>query len=367
MIADGHQVAVAANYGLEATMSTWEGIEHFPRGFDAYSQDVLTAYYKDWERQHPDADPLLVTLYDVWVYNNPAFENVPRIASWVPIDHLPIPPKVAQWCAKPNVTPIAMSHYGAAQLKAMNIEHLDIPHGIETDVYKPTEKVTDASGKVRTGREIMGLPDESLHITGIINANKGVMPVRKAFPEQLLAWSIFAKGKDDVALYLHTESSGGMGGIPFAPILSSVGLEENDRVKFVNQYLLRTGIPNDAMAAIFTGLDVLLAATLGEGFGLTVAESEACGTRAIVNDFTAQPELISDGWKINGQPFWDPAQEAWFNIPSVKDMVRALEESYERKDERHSEEARRHIVANYDADTIYAERWRPALDSILRP
>lgn len=367
MIADGHQVAVAANYGLEATMSTWEGIEHFPRGFDAYSQDVLTAYYKDWERQHPDADPLLVTLYDVWVYTNPNLVNVPRIASWVPIDHLPIPAKVAQWCAKPNVTPIAMSHYGAAQLASMGIEHLDIPHGIETKVFKPTPKVPDASGKVRTGREIMGIPDESVHLTGIINANKGVMPIRKAFPEQLLAWSIFAKSKDDVALYLHTESSGGMGGIPFEPLMASVGLEGDDRVKFVNQYQLRIGIPNDAMAAIYTGLDVLLAPTLGEGYGLTVAEAEACGTRAIVNDFTAQPELISDGWKVNGQPFWDPAQEAWFNIPSVKDIVRALEESYERRDERHSEEARRHIVENYDADTIYAERWRPALDSILRP
>jgi len=366
MIRDGHHVAVAANYGLEATMSNWEGIEHFPRGFDAYSQDVLTAYYKDWERQHPDADPLLMTLYDVWVYQNPAFANIPRIASWVPIDHLPIPTKVAEWCNRPNVTPIAMSHYGSAQLEAAGIEHLCIPHGIETAVFKPTSEIADAGGTIRTGREIMGIPDEDVHITGIINANKGVAPVRKAFGEQLLAWSIFAKDKDDVRLYMHTESSGAMGGIPFDPLMKSVGLD-GDKVKFVNQYQLRVGIPNEAMAAIYTGLDVLLAPTLGEGFGLTVAEAESCGTRAIVNDFSAQPELISDGWKITGQPLWDPAQEAWFNIPSVKDMVRALEESYERRDERHSEDARRHIVENYDADTLYNERWRPAFELILRP
>lgn len=366
MQADGHHVSVAANYGLEATMSDWEGIQHFPRGFDPYSQDVLTAYYKDWERQHPDADPLLVTLYDVWVYTQPSFDSVPRIASWVPIDHLPIPTKVAAWCQRPNVTPIAMSHFGSAQLKAAGIEHLCIPHGIETDVFKPVQTVVDASGNLRTGRDIMGFPDPDMHLTGIINANKGVMPTRKAFPEQLLAWSIFAQGKDDVGLYLHTESSGGMGGIPFDPLLKSVGLD-GERVKFVNQYLLRTGIPNDAMAAIYSGLDVLLAATLGEGFGLTVAEAEACGTRAIVNDFTAQPELLSDGWKVSGQPFWDPAQDAWFNIPSVKDMVAALEESYERKGEKHSDDARRHIVDNYDADLIYRERWRPALESVLRP
>lgn len=53
MIKDGHAIAVAANYGLEATMSAWEGIEHFPRGFDAYSNDMIHPYFVDWSKQHP--------------------------------------------------------------------------------------------------------------------------------------------------------------------------------------------------------------------------------------------------------------------------------------------------------------------------
>ncbi len=272
MVNDGHSVAVAVNYGLEATMSEWEGIEHFPRGFDAYSQDVLPAYYADWARQHLGQTPLLVTLYDTWVYSNPGLDTIP-IASWVPIDHLPVPPKVAQWCAKDNVTPIAMSHYGAAQLTAAGIEHLCIPHGIDTNTFKPTATIEDASGVARTGRELMNISDDDVHVTGIINANKGTSPVRKAFGEQLLAWSMFASNKPDAHLYIHSEISGAMGGIPLQPLIDSVGINKN-QVHYVNQYLLRTGIPNDAMAAIYTGLDVLLAATLGEGFGLTVAEAE---------------------------------------------------------------------------------------------
>jgi len=32
MVADGHHVAVAANYGLEGTVSDWEGMTVYPKG-----------------------------------------------------------------------------------------------------------------------------------------------------------------------------------------------------------------------------------------------------------------------------------------------------------------------------------------------
>jgi len=43
----------------------------------------------------------------------------------------------------------------------------------------------------------------------------------------------------------------------------------------VNQYQSRIGIPSEVMAALYTGMDCLLAPTLGEGFGITVIEAEA--------------------------------------------------------------------------------------------
>ena len=361
MAADGHHVAVAANYGLEATMTTWEGIDVFPKGYDGYSQDILSAYFRDWSRQHPDDRAVLFTLYDAWVFSNPALDDIP-IVSWVPIDHLPVPPKVADWCRRPNVTPVAMSYYGGEQLTRAGIDHVVIPHGIETRVFTHTPTVEDGNGVMRTGRELMSIP-EGVHLTGIVNANKGTAPVRKAFAEQLLAWSIFAFDKPDAMVYLHTEKSGGMGGIPFDPLLESLALRP-DQYRFVNQYLLRTGIPVDVMAAIYSGLDVLLAPTLGEGFGLTVAECQSVGTRVIVNDFSAQPELVGDGWKVGGQPLWDPAQNAWFNTPSIPDMVAALNESYEQRGEGPSAKARAHIVDNYDADMLYATKWRPFLTTV---
>ena len=41
--------------------------------------------------------------------------------------------------------------------------------------------------------------------------------------------------------------------------------------------------------------DVLCSFSLGETFGMTLAESMACGTPVVVFDNTAQPELVAEG------------------------------------------------------------------------
>lgn len=361
MIADGHRIAVAANYGLEATMSKWEEIEHFPRGFDAYSNDIVHPYFVDWSTQHPNHRHRVFTLYDVWVFQHPRWDEMP-VASWVPIDHMPIPEKVGKFLQKPNVFPIAMSQFGAGLLERAGMDHAYIPHAIETDIYKPTASVTDDLGRSRTGRQLMGDIPSDAFVVGIVNANKGTAPVRKAFDAQLLAFSIFAERHDDAVLYLHTERFGGMGGIPLDPLITACGIPE-EKIRFVNQYQNRIGIPAEVMAALYSGMDTLLAPTLGEGFGITVIEAESCEVPVIVNNFSAQPELVSDGISVKGQPLWDASQNAWFQLPLVEDIVHALELMYERKGER-SSEARRHVVDNYDADKVYADLWRPLLEDL---
>ena len=144
-------------------------------------------------------------------------------------------------------------------------------------------------------------------------------------------------------------------------LIKAVGLEEH-QYKFVNQYALHSNIPNEAMAALYTATDVLLASTMGEGFGLTVIEAQSCGTPAIVNNFSAQPELIGDGWLTEGQPWWDPTQLAWFNTPNVPSIVDSLEQAYQRGRQR-SEKARQHAL-QYDADLVWDQHWRPYLETL---
>ena len=135
-----------------------------------------------------------------------------------------------------------------------------------------------------------------------------------------------------------------------------------EQYRFVNQHAMHNGIPNEAMAAIYTATDVLLASTLGEGFGLTVLEAQACGTVAVVNNFSAQPELLGEGWLTEGQPYWDGAQLAWFNTPNIPSIVDGLEAAYARGKGR-SDKARQHAL-KYDADRVWAEYWRPYLASL---
>ncbi len=360
---DGHAVAVAANYGLEAMTTEYDGIPHYPRGYETYSSDVVEPYFRDWTRQHPDGKPLVLALFDAWPLKGPAWDRLP-VAIWTMIDHLPAPPAVVEFLAKPNVTPIAASKFAHEQIERAGVRSLYVPMAIDTKLYKPTPTWSNGQ-QALTGRELMGFKgagDEDLFVVSCINANKSASGVhRKAWAENLLAFSIFAANHDDVRLYIHTEKNGSHGGIQMDPLIKAVGLRP-EQYRIVNQFSFHMGIPNEAMAALFTATDVLLAPTLGEGFGLTVLEAAACGTPVIVNDFTCQPELVGEGWLTSGQPWWDSYQFAWWNVPNVQSIVDSLEQAYARGRGRSQKQIDH--AAQYDADLVYETCWKPALKEL---
>lgn len=354
----GHQVAVASNYGLDGAGSVWNGIPQYARGFESYSNDIIPAHAQDWFARYPNLDPLLVTLYDVWVYRGPKWGELP-IASWVPVDHAPAPPAVLKWCALPNVTPIAMSQHGKRMLQMADIDCHYIPHAIEP-VFKPTESFADTDGGRITGRNLMGIDDDKFVV--LINAaNKGALPNRKAFPEMLLAFAIFAQTHDDAVLYLHTERSPMQAGINLDTLISAVGIESH-QVKFTDPYAYRMGLPQEAMAALYTAADVLLMPSMGEGFGIPAIEAQACGTPVILSDFSAQTELLGDGWLVEGQPFWNSSQDSWLITPLVPSIINTLNAAYERG-RRQSDQAIT-FAKQYDADHIFREHWVPLLASL---
>lgn len=358
--AQGHEVGVFSNYGLEGAASDWFGIPVWPRGMEQYSNDVVPAQMQEHFQRSGLDKPLLVTLYDVWVFKGPQWDNWP-IASWVPIDHAPCPPEVARWCAKPNVTPLAMSKFGQAQLAQLGIESLYVPHALE-QVWRPTESITADNGQRHTGRELIGF-DDSRFVIMMNAANKGVYPTRKAFAENLIACRIFMDRHDDAVLYMHTERHGAMGGVNLDELCAAVEMPA-DRVRFVDQYAYRAPLSLEYVAACYTAADVLLAASKGEGFGIPVLESQACGTPVIVSDYTAQPELVGDGWVVDGQPDWDPMQRSWWITPNIATIVEALEQSYQRG--RGQSAKAIEFAAQYDADKVFAENWLPALDLMTR-
>jgi hypothetical protein len=355
----GHNVAAMTNYGLEGSNTVWNEIPIYARGMDPYSNDVIPAHMADWINKNSPKQPhVLITLYDAWVLKGKQWADF-NVASWVPVDHMPAPPAVAAWCRQNFVTPIAMSKYGKAMLENVDIECLYAPHAIES-VFKPTELVKLDTGQAVTTREYLQIPND-IFVVGMNAANKGVYPNRKAFGENILAFSMFAQKHDDVMLYLHTDAMGGLGGIKLKELILSCGIPES-KVTFVEPYSYATGISQNVLAAIYTSMDVLLATSYGEGFGVPTIEAQACGTPVIVSDFAASKELVGDGWLIGGQPLWDAPQKCWFHVPSVPEIVDALEDAYQRGRGRSKKATE--FAKEYGADSVFKHHWKPILKTL---
>lgn len=338
----GHPTVAHANFGQTNGVGKWDGIRVFPQGYDGFSQDVILSHYKAVEAE--DASELLmVTLCDVWVLKNPGLANLDRIWSWTPIDHAGMVPEVAKWLKRDNVMPIAMSQHGLRAMQAAEIDGVYIPHALEKH-WKPTPFEDDPF----PGRFVVTIP----------NANKGQFPSRKAWGENLLAFGVFAAKHPEALLYLHTEVRSAFG-IDLVALLEACKIRA-EQVVIVDQYEHRMGVPDRTMAQLYTRSDVLLSATAGEGFGLPVLEAQACGTRVVVSDFSAQPELVGDGFAAKVQPQWNPTQLGWFATPIVHSIIEGLEWAFEQGGG-HSEKAVE-FAKQYDADTVFNERWVPLLD-----
>ncbi len=338
----------------------WEGIPVYPRGFDAYSNDVIPAHAMDLGAP-TGQQPLIITLFDCWVFRGAGWDLMERVGSWVPIDHYPVPPAVAEWLRRPQVTPIAMSKFGRDAIEALGIQTLYIPHAIDTSIFKPTDVIHGTDGDI-TPRAWLGIPEDAF-LVGSVSANKGGHIDRKSFAETFLAMSMFMERHDDVWFYLHTEATPAMSGLDLNYLAQAVNLPI-DRVKFVPSYPYRIGgIPKEALAAIYTSMDVLVQPSRGEGFGIPLVEAQSCGTRAVVSNATAQPELLGHGWAVDVQPQWDEAQKAWWFTPQVGSIVDALEAAY--AEGRVRSQKAIDFAAQYDADKVFDEYWKPALEVLL--
>jgi glycosyltransferase involved in cell wall biosynthesis len=325
---------------------------------DMYSNDVAPNHHVNFSAQFPNQKNLLITLYDVWVMQGKGWDNIDRIASWVPLDHVTMPPLVEKWLRRDNVTPIAMAPFGVEQMAAKGIECEYVPHAIDTKIFKPTENI----GQQKT-RDYMGITDDQF-LVGIVAANKSSGLVhRKAFSENLLSFSIFRQKHPDAVLYLHTDPVG-PGGWNLLKILTAYGIPK-DSVMFPSPMDYRYGMPQQHLAALYSAMDVLLAPCYGGGFELPLVEAQASGTRVITSSWTAPKDLVSpDSWLVEGQPQWDAGQDATWMIPNVSSTVNALEEAY--KADRGTSQQAIDFAKQFDVEHVWHTHWMPTLKKLLK-
>jgi glycosyltransferase involved in cell wall biosynthesis len=348
-LAQQYDMAISSFYGLEGAPITWEGIPVLP----GIGGDFGGEYLVEHAKQHfggDQRDGLVVSLMDVWVLDPGTISGL-NMACWVPIDHEPPPPSVVDFFIQSGATPIAMSRFGQSMLG--RLDPLYVPHGIDTDVYRPHDR-----SKVR---ERVGLPDDAF-VVGMVAANKG-RPSRKGFSQAFQAFRKFLETHENAYLYLHTMVNPGIASGENIPGLLKALDIPADRVRMADQYsvLFKPYAPED-MAVIYSAMDCLLNPAMGEGFGLTVLEAQACGVPAIVTNFSAMKEVCQAGWHVDFAPYWT-GQNSWMATPDVDDIVSALEECHDlpkRRREQLAQCAREHAL-EYSLPRVLQQHMLPAL------
>lgn len=347
-------VALLANYGLEGRFdkikTKYGTVPAYPRGFAQYSQDVIPLWHNHFKEKHPDNKSALFTLFDVWIYNALKFED--PIISWVPLDHVSLPPDVAQFLMRDEVTPITMAPHGQRQLEAAGIKSTYIPHAIDMKVNKPTFEVDGVPT-----RKFLDIPDDTFLIT-MVSANKanGIVH-RKGIAEALTAFSLFHKEKPNSHLYLHMEPGNAYGGFVIPRILKALNIPA-EAVTIADPNTLRVGYPAETLSAIYTASDVLLAPSYGEGFGIPIVEAQACGTPVITGSWTSMGDVAGpSSFAVSGQPWWDETQKAFYYIPFISSIVEALKLAYDAP--RGVDEASIEFAKEFEVEKVWQEKWLP--------
>lgn len=345
----GHDVAFSAYWGLAGAMLDWCGFPVYPAD-EKWGNHLLPAY----AAAHGEGDPAacqVITLMDVWVLTAPTLNDL-RIGAWCPVDHDPIPPRVLDFFKRSTAVPIAMSEFGQTKMREAGLDPLYVPHGVDTTVFAPHDQ--------REIRESIGIPADAF-VVGMFANNKGTAPPRKAFPQAFEAFKRLRDKNPDAVLYLHTEKFGVHEGMNLVALAEFVGIPA-EAIYWTPQFEMEVGIPQPAMAMLYSAIDVLLSPSYGEGFGIPVIEAQACGRPVIVSDFSAQPELCGAGWTIGGERWYDASQGAFFLCPSIADITEALEDAYDKA--AGLREHARKFALGYDADRVLIEHWVPALAAL---
>lgn len=192
--------------------------------------------------------------------------------------------------------PVTYSKFGHNLLESKHVETKMIYHGIDTDIYKPYPAVNRATIKAQLadGKETFPLKEKFV-VGGVFRMNPRKMPER-----WLVAFKEFAKDKDDVVGYLHTDPSDPMATCKLYEWIDALRIKK--KILITQGYHWWKGIDSRVLALIMNCMDVHFLPTGGEGFGLPIIETMACGVPNVTTDYTTGPEfLIGKGGKPRGE------------------------------------------------------------------
>ena len=350
--AAGHDVWCFSFYSVPGQNYTWQGIPILPIHKQQFGSDIVTGYIQRYQID------LVTMLFDQW-----------PICAWQDLGDIYVPQVVLHY--RPMELPlkeaveklpmrIALCEWAKSVMADEGLPSVVIPLGVDTKVYRPIWGTLDDAGNLITQESCKAhwnIPPDKF-VVGMVQANRDF---RKNLEGQLTVFREFHERNPDTILLFHTNPNANEGGWDLPRLLHFLELDTapgRDGCVYMTDAWAQD-LNEGEMTVLYSAMDVLLQCSMSEGFGVPIIEAAACGTPAIVSDFSAMPEVAGlHAWKVGG----DLRPTPMYSFGLLADpewMLRALEESLtEAKNRRGA--AREHALG-YDYDKIVKERWLPFL------
>ena len=318
LISRGFPTIIAAYYGIE------------PGGFlkvgdmvvvplEKFNEDKLgfSTAIKHYQKFQSD---VLIYHTDFWVSKSLA-DACPRAYCYTPIDHEDYPDQY-QDVLRAYKGVAVPSRHAVGELRKYGVEATYIPHGIDLATYKPEPR--------ELCRKYFNLNTTDF-IMGIVAANNDKEP-RKGWDKMFSAVKIFLDqnpdAKKDFKVFCHTNPVDGRG---YNLHQLAKRLNISEYFVFQDPYMMTLGLPDQLLCRIYNCFNVLMNLSKREGFGIPMAEAQACGIPSIVTKFSAMPERVDNGkcgWMIKPQGTHFSPLNAMTAIPDEFGAAVALGEAY---------------------------------------
>lgn len=324
---------------------------------DKGNPDAVYGYAKFWAIEEKIQPDIIFLLNDPWVIqrlleHKPrdwAREKTTKIVVYYPTDSEPLQPSWVEMLNKFDAQ-VCYSRYAEEVVtrsnKGKRPKNLyQVYHGVDTKVFKPVN--------MSLARRQLQIPEDAF-VVGMVARNQ----FRKRFDIMCQGFAEFAQNKPEAKLYLHTA-------------LKDVGFDIADLIKQfnLNGKLIITkdltnpssGVPEKALNMVYNTFDVNCLISLGDGFGLPVAESMAAGVPQVVSGHSCLKELVAGHGGLTVETkavLMNPQIGTWGMLSDYKDLAEKLEIMYNSEDlrKRFSQEA-------YDFITQPQFSWDTAANS----
>jgi len=289
--------------------------------------DVLYGYAKMWHIAKQIRPDIIFFLNDPWVIqkyldHKPADydDHYVKYIAYYPIDSGPLKPEWSDMLRDEFHAQVCYSHFAEKIIidanKGVRPANLhQVYHGVDKDTFYPIMQ-----GEARMK---LGLPQDAF-IIGMVARNQ----YRKRFDILMKAFAEFSKDKPEAKLYLHTM----LADVGFDILDIARQFDLGDKLILTEDMRLPEGIPDWMLNIIYNSFDVNALISLGDGFGLPVAESMAVGCPQIVSGHSCLQELVEGhgGLTVNNAAWLLNVSgiNTWGGLTDIDDLISKLNVLY---------------------------------------